>query len=221
MKKNQGFTLIEVLVVIAIISLMMVWLLPQIAGGQRSVDEAQCRKQLQDIYAASVVYKSRNSNRLPSGRGVTFFWQLWDSGAIPKTDDGRRLFFCPEVIPVASPRALDVKDSEIKALWPDADSFTSEDTHYAARARAHSRTMTRDGAIWFADDNEGASNHASNVINVLYSNGKPGSIQIGDLKEEGYWEGGDDPAYFFPVGEGSPHPELSKLTAEAEGTGKR
>jgi ATP-dependent DNA ligase len=81
--------------------------------------------------------------------------------------------------------------------------------------------MTRDGAIWFADDNEGASNHASNVINVLYSNGKPGSIQIGDLKEEGYWEGGDDPAYFFPVGEGSPHPELSKLTAEAEGTGKR
>jgi prepilin-type N-terminal cleavage/methylation domain-containing protein len=59
MKKNQGFTLIEVLVVIAIISLMMVWLLPQIAGGQRSVDEAQCRKQLQDIYAASVVYKSR------------------------------------------------------------------------------------------------------------------------------------------------------------------
>jgi prepilin-type N-terminal cleavage/methylation domain-containing protein len=99
MKKNQGFTLIEVLVVIAIISLMMVWLLPQIAGGQRSVDEAQCRKQLQDIYAASVVYKSRNSNRLPSGRGVTFFWQLWDSGAIPKTDDGRRLFFCPEVIP--------------------------------------------------------------------------------------------------------------------------
>jgi hypothetical protein len=152
---------------------------------------------------------------------VTFFWQLWDSGAIPKTDDGRRLFFCPEVIPVASPRALDVKDSEIKALWPDADSFTSEDTHYAARARAHSRTMTRDGAIWFADDNEGASNHASNVINVLYSNGKPGSIQIGDLKEEGYWEGGDDPAYFFPVGEGSPHPELSKLTAEAEGTGKR
>ena len=214
MRNARGFTLIELLVVIGIISAMMVWLVPQIMSGQATVYEVNCQKNLQNLYQATQVYKTRKKGRLPTESGITFFWRLWRSNAIENTDTGRRLLFCPEVVNVEPPPALEVPVDDIKSqLWRNKEDFDSYQTHYAARARAHRRTMNTENAIWFADDNEGARNHARGVINVLYSGGAPGSLEVDMLEEKGYWQGEPgDQTYVFPVGESSPHPELQKLT---------
>ncbi len=219
MKNARGFTLIELLIVIGIIAGMMVWLVPKMFAVGQTVKEVNCQKNLQNLYQAAEIYKVRKRGQLPSESGISFFWRLWRTGAIENTDSGRRLLFCPECMESFAPEALTIPEEDIKKkLWRNKEDFTSSQTHYAARARAHRRTMNQENAIWFADDNEGGRNHTRGAIMVLYTGCRPGSLEVDMLEEKGYWEGDpDDETYVFPVGEQSPHPELRKLTPFAEG----
>lgn len=217
MKNSRGFTLIELLIVMAIIMGMMVWLLPGILTGQRTAQENECRKHMLDLYQASITYKTRKGGSLPPGGGTTFLWQLWKSGCVSNDEKGRSLFFCPEVVEVAQPPELAIPVEKIGELWPTAESFTNQSTHYAVRALEHKRSMNADRAVWMADDNEGGWNHQNQLINVLYSGGTVGSIDRDTLLELQLWEAAeDDEAYVFPVGPQSPHPELQKLTPYAD-----
>jgi prepilin-type N-terminal cleavage/methylation domain-containing protein len=53
---NRAFTLVELLVVLAVLALLASTMLPALAGSKRKCNLAQCRENLRQIYVGSLVY---------------------------------------------------------------------------------------------------------------------------------------------------------------------
>lgn len=70
---GPGFTLIEVLVVVAIIALLVAILLPSLARARGVAKLLQCQTNVRQIGMAFITYSVENQHRLPGG--------CWDPGA--------------------------------------------------------------------------------------------------------------------------------------------
>jgi len=68
-RRTCGFTLVEMLVVIAIISLLISILLPAMGKARKSAEESECATHLKNISQAVVVYGVTNQSRLFICRG--------------------------------------------------------------------------------------------------------------------------------------------------------
>jgi len=207
-----GFTLIEILVVIGIISLLMVWLLPNITAGKQSAMEFGCRTNLTHIYQHIQIYENRH-RKMPGGGGPRMLWNLWHD--IEHTEKNRDLFFCPAV---EDPYVNDeIRRIPLDDLWRNPEDFTSRDTHYACRAKRFYKGMHSGREAWIADDNEGGNNHRSGGISILFGDGTVKDLTKLELEEKGLWGGDDDPEveYVFPVGPDSPYKPLQKLDVGA------
>ncbi|MBP6891202.1 type II secretion system protein [Candidatus Parcubacteria bacterium] len=81
MKKIKGFTLIELIIVIAIISLLAMIITYSIVGAQQKARDTKRIAELSDIGKAIGIYQSMNAGKLPvSGAGnITNYW---DTGCI-------------------------------------------------------------------------------------------------------------------------------------------
>ncbi len=66
----RGFTLVELLVVVAIIAVLMALLLPALKGARDKAKSAGCLNILRQYYLTLVAYSDDNSGKLP---------QVWDS----------------------------------------------------------------------------------------------------------------------------------------------
>lgn len=62
---RSGFTLVEMLVVVAIIAVLAGILIPTVSVVRRMMNEVKCSSQLQQIGAAIEVYKNDNDDRFP------------------------------------------------------------------------------------------------------------------------------------------------------------
>ena len=69
-KTRRGFTLIEVLVVVAIIALLMAVLLPTLKRAREHARTTQCTGQLRELMRAALYYAGDHGGRLP-GTGIT------------------------------------------------------------------------------------------------------------------------------------------------------
>ncbi len=104
------------------------------------------------------------------------------------------------------------EETDLKDVWRRWEDITSEDTHYAGRARAHKRTMKRAEQALMASDNEGGGHYEDGTIMVLMSDGIVRRLNKDpDLIKHGWPEDEDDQDYVYPVGPDSPHPLLNKL----------
>ena len=76
MQKQKGFTLVELIVVIAIISLLAMIITYSIVGAQQKARDTKRIAELSDIGKAIGIYQSMNAGGLPiSGAGnITNFW---------------------------------------------------------------------------------------------------------------------------------------------------
>lgn len=63
--RRAGFTLIEVLVVVAIIALLVAILLPSLAAARESARSAQCLSNLKQLGGAVMMYTVENRSKLP------------------------------------------------------------------------------------------------------------------------------------------------------------
>jgi prepilin-type N-terminal cleavage/methylation domain-containing protein len=78
--RQNGFTLVELLVVIGIISTLIALLLPALAKARESAKTVQCLSNLRQIGQGLVMYATENNGRLPvlyyqSGYGYKPSWQ--------------------------------------------------------------------------------------------------------------------------------------------------
>ena len=76
---NRKFTLIEMLVVIAIIGILLSILLPSLGRAKELTRRAVCLSNLKQCYQASVLYASTNNNKLnpttgPHGTVQSLYW---------------------------------------------------------------------------------------------------------------------------------------------------
>ncbi len=102
--RRRGFTLVELLVVVAIITMLMSLTLPALQGAWKSVNRSQCRSNLAQIGKGLYNYALNFSRMLPPCESYAF--DVWTStydfaglGHLIKhggfTEDDGKLFYCP------------------------------------------------------------------------------------------------------------------------------
>jgi prepilin-type N-terminal cleavage/methylation domain-containing protein len=72
-KDKQGFTLIEIVLVLAIAGLIMVIVLLAVSGAQKSRRDTQRKQDVSRLFTAVGNYASNNDGRLPTSLGDTSF----------------------------------------------------------------------------------------------------------------------------------------------------
>ena len=74
---SQSFTLIEVLVVVAIIGILASLLLPVLGKARKKAQQAVCKSQLKQLYSAKYMFTDDNEGKLAASRGGAGHRQAW------------------------------------------------------------------------------------------------------------------------------------------------
>lgn len=93
-RQQQGFTLIEILVVIAIIAILAAILFPVFARARENARRASCLSNVKQIGLASLQYAQDYDGRLVPSTGAEGFSFYWFQGLEPYLKS-QQIFFCP------------------------------------------------------------------------------------------------------------------------------
>ncbi len=204
--RDKGFTLIEMLVVISIISLLAIFLLPNVLGASERASQLADQKNLQEIYSNLRLYKDKRKH-YPLHGGHKLLLGPWVDGIIEKSDLNRDRYFRPGT---NDPYALSLRQTPLNELWVRYDDLSSSDTHYAGLNKKETIAIERAGTPIAGTDNELGRTWNDGTIHILMGDGTVKALMKVDLVEYG-WPQDDNADYAYPVGPDSGHPLLQKL----------
>jgi len=105
--KKQNFTLIELLIVIAIIAILASLLLPALNKARTKAHETSCKNKLKQIFAIEYNYANENKDILLADNNGVYTWidNLYIKKYIPNTnpavnagninEPGKKIYMCP------------------------------------------------------------------------------------------------------------------------------
>jgi prepilin-type N-terminal cleavage/methylation domain-containing protein len=206
---RRGFTLIEILAVILIISILAVALLPQITPALERANVTACREQLSDIYEGLVIHEQKYGD-LPQHGGVAFFASLIQREVWENTDKNAKRLTCPAVKISAVPglAGVDPQDWFRDLALVDGDRST-----YAGRDVANHPLRKFPGSgkeALVADDNYPEMNHDTTTL-CLFADGSVTAYELVELREQGVLSAEDQ---VLVVGPDSPVEELRTLSLD-------
>jgi prepilin-type N-terminal cleavage/methylation domain-containing protein/prepilin-type processing-associated H-X9-DG protein len=99
MRRNRAFTLVELLIVVAILGVLIGLLLPAVSGAREQSRKVSCAANLRNLGTALAAYAADNDRKLPVFTDTCGAW-LWDISfktrdTIVKTGATRNSFYCP------------------------------------------------------------------------------------------------------------------------------
>lgn len=93
--RRRGFTLVELLVVIVIISILAGLLIPVITGALASTRRANCAHHLKQLYAVGQLYATSHRGNWPPHKGEEL-WLSFQNGRPPLLEEKHReICLCP------------------------------------------------------------------------------------------------------------------------------
>ncbi len=82
--KNQGFTLIELMVVIIILGILAMWVAPKIMSRPGEARQVKARLDIQNLETALKLYKLDNGSYPGTEQALQALVEMPESGTIPK-----------------------------------------------------------------------------------------------------------------------------------------
>lgn len=207
---RAGFTLLELMVVILIISILATFLVPRITSAVARAEVTACQSNLQEIGRGLIEYRTKY-NRLPSGSGVAFFASLISDKVWDADQSTSKRMFCPAV-----DRSVLTPEQEglpLKDWFKDAKQLDGSWSTYAGRDTKRNPLRKFPGVetdALVADDNDPFANHGT-TTNVLWGNGAVIALELLDLQRDGTIPDVED-IEFIIVGPDSPDERLRALS---------
>jgi prepilin-type N-terminal cleavage/methylation domain-containing protein len=94
-RRRRGFTLVELLVVIVIISILAGLLLPVLGKATNDTHKAACASQLSQLYKLAVSYSVSHQGRWPSAKGEGLWTSFRTQNPPLLGGDHVKVLFCP------------------------------------------------------------------------------------------------------------------------------
>lgn len=112
--KRDGFTLIELGIVIAITAILAALILPALASAKERSRRTACKSNEHQFYLACAMYADDNNQYLPKAvDNHSFYSTLWVSDttyqAFTEYATDSRVFFCPNIVLGSEPRYTESK----------------------------------------------------------------------------------------------------------------
>jgi prepilin-type N-terminal cleavage/methylation domain-containing protein len=108
---REGFTLTELLVVVAVLAILIMLRVSAIAGAKDQSRVAQCANNLKQFTLALHIYGGENKDRLPVNSGGIWPWDMsWNTGNVITQWISFRQLYCPGI-------GVRFDDEDIEGLW--------------------------------------------------------------------------------------------------------
>ena len=128
MKQRQGFTLVELLVVLAIIGVLFTLIMPAIASTRERAHTATCMNNMKQLVTAALMYADEHGEAIP------------DVTALGDYIDDESVFICPRDsrpgLGASKPSYTAYKDTPASLLPSDLGGLQSERILYIESAKA-------------------------------------------------------------------------------------